>query len=117
MNLDKLRELSAKATKGHCVAQLYAGDSWYVAYGGPGYGDIPDSSAGRKEDAEFDAALRNWFRVHEAELLEMEKDAGRYRWLRNDKDLDIGHMGRFIDAPDDIDKYCDAAIDAESGKL
>lgn len=76
MNLDKLRELSAKATKGHCVAQLYAGDSWYVAYGGPGYGDIPDSSAGRKEDAEFDAALRNWFRVLSPETILKEWKGG-----------------------------------------
>jgi hypothetical protein len=65
----RLIELSEKATQGHCVAQRYADDEWYVAYGGPGYGlHIKDSSAARQEDAEFDAALRNWFREHKDEL-------------------------------------------------
>jgi transcriptional accessory protein Tex/SPT6 len=45
-----------------------------------------------------------------ARIAELEKDAARYRWLRNDTSLDIMQYGRYLDAPKDIDAAIDEAL-------
>lgn len=135
--MEKLRELSTKATQGPyepetphkinprtTVCYLHFGEPLGPRPEIDGYSDCLSLASERGlADAQFIAALVNWFRDNEPELLEMAKDAGRLYWLRQNcstiflnKHVWILDGGLRVHTNQINWTELDAAIDAESGK-